>query len=190
MSVEVRQIVSREEFEAFIQLPQNSEKRFEWVMGEVVEVPNNVYVSVIAATISFYINLFLMQNKIGRVSGEGGGYWVNGQLYAPDVAYLSYDRQAVLDVDGFNTVPPQLAVEVISDPKNGEEQATLRRKLVNYLAADVMVWIVDPFARIVEVYEGDKYIMLTEADGAIIEGGIVLPEFKVALKDIFGEPIQ
>lgn len=88
MAIETRKIVSREAFETFVQLPDNSERRFEWVMGEVIEVPN-IYVSIIAATIIFQIKLFLVQNKIGRVSGEGGGYWINGQIYAPDVAYLS-----------------------------------------------------------------------------------------------------
>lgn len=79
---------------------------------------------------------------------------------------------------------------MIFDPKNGEEQSTLRRKLVHYLAEDVVVWIVDPFGRIVEVYDGDNHVLLRESDNAILEGGQVLPRFKVDLKDIFDEPDQ
>lgn len=40
--------------EAFVVRPENSEKRFEYIGGEIVEVPSNPFVSEIAGMILFF----------------------------------------------------------------------------------------------------------------------------------------
>ena len=104
-----------EQFEAFINMPENTDKVFEFIAGEIVEVPSNPYVSAISAQIIFLIKLFLHQHKIkGHVTGEAGGYMVAGERYTPDVAYISYEKQPQLAKSGYNPNPSDLAVEVIS----------------------------------------------------------------------------
>lgn len=180
----IRQPLTLADFEAFISLPENSERTFEFISGEIVEVPSNPFTSAVAAQIIILIGMYLLQNKIGHLTGEAGGYVVNGERYAPDVAFISYARQPELARSGYNPNPPELAVEVISDPTSVEEQSALRRKLANYLAAGTLVWIVDPSKRIVEVYSPGQPVQ-TITESGTLSGGDVLPGLSVSVKDIF-----
>lgn len=174
-----------EDFEVFANLPQNSDKIFELVSGEIIQVPSNPYVSEIANLIGFFIRLFLRENKLkGHVTSADGGYIINGDVYAPDVAYISYDRQPELARQGYNPNPPELAVEVIADPNNSQEQTTLRRKVANYLTAGIVLWVVNPEDRSVDVYEMGKAVQVIDEQG-ILTLDDMLPNFKLAIKDIF-----
>ncbi len=177
--------VSLSDFEVLAKQAHAQDKNIELHNGEIIEVPSNPYASAIAARIIFFLQLYLMQNGLaGHVTGADGGYIINGDVYAPDVAYLSHERQATLPQQGFNPMPPQLAVEVISDPKNAQEQAALRRKVVNYLAAHVVVWVVNPDEHSVDVYaHGQPARQLTESD--TLSGALFLDGFSLAVRDIF-----
>ncbi len=101
-------------------------------------------------------------------------------------AYVSHERQPTLPRQGFNPGPPDLAIEVISDPSNGQEQQQLRRKITVYLAAGVIVWVVDAEARAIEVYcPGEPVQILGIKDTLTVEK--LLPGFKLALTDLFDE---
>ena len=176
--------VTTEAFEALVNQPENSERRFELVSGEVFEVPSNPFVSKIAAKILIFIGIYLLKEDRGHVTGADGGYMVGGNRYAPDVAYISYERQPELATQGYNPNPPELAVEVISAPNNAEEQHKLRLKLTSYLAAGVVVWIVNPFDRTVEVHAAGRDAQALDETGTL-SGGDLLPGFELAVKDIF-----
>lgn len=174
-----------EDFETLLRLPENSEKIFEFIGGEVLEVPSNPYVSEIANLISFFIRLFLRQNNLkGHITGADGGFIINGDVYAPDVGYISYDRQTELAKKGFNPNPPELAIEVISDTKNSQEQNTLRRKVANYLNAGVVVWVVNPEDQTVDVYEMGQSVQVFHKTDTLTANGI-LPGFKLVVSEIF-----
>lgn len=187
MVASAKQAMSVTAFDQLVQRPENADRVLELIAGKVFEVPSNPYVSEIANLIAFFIRLFLVQNNIkGHVTGEAGGYMVAGERYAPDVAYISYARQAELARTGYNPNPPELAVEVISDPENREEQRQLRMKLSGYLAAGVLVWVVNPDDQMVEVHQvGQSAIPVYATD--ILTGGDVLPGFELPVKDIFPE---
>jgi len=173
MAIEIQARITVTEFDRFVELPENSDKLYEFIGGEVVEVPSNMYVSNIAARIIVLIGIYLMKNDIGHLTGEGGGYMVSGERYAPDVTFISYVKQPELARQGYNPTPPDLAVEVISNPDDPQEQANLRIKLSSYLAAGVVVWIVDPDDHTVEIHQaGNKALSLKE--DAIISGDDVL----------------
>lgn len=175
----VRASVSLAEFETFL---ASADRIVELIDGEIVEVPSNPFVSKIAGWILTAINIFLRENDIGHATGEGGGYLVNGHVYAPDVAFISYARQPELARTGYNPNPPDLAVEVISDPGSSQEQATLRRKIVNYLAVGTVVWVVDADAQTIEVYNGAAQVYGLDD---VISGGAVLPGFSLPLREVF-----
>ena len=79
-------------------------------------------------------------------------------------------------------VAPRLAVEIRSDSNSWPE---LRRKAARYLAAGTpMVWLVDAEARTLELYQADIAPQSLAGDD-VIEGGDVLPGFRVAVKDLF-----
>ena len=105
----------------------------------------------------------------------------------PDVAYVSDDRLPDGGVpQGMGRMAPDLAVEIIT-PSN--TASGMEAKLVDYLDAGVrMVWLIYPARRHITVYRAgpDTGIERLIA-GATLDGGAVLPGFRLALKDIFGD---
>ncbi len=173
-----------EEFDQFVNLPENADKLFEFIGGESVEVPSNPYVSEIAALIIFFIQLHLREQGIkGHVTGEAGGYMVSGERYAPDVAFISRAKQPELARQGYNPNPPDLAVEVLS-PTDTDRH--LRIKITNYLLAGTVVWVVHPDNREVEVYVPGQPVKIVDVNGTL-DGGEVLPDFSLMVKEIFPE---
>ena len=186
MALSSQKQLTLQDFEAFTKLPENSEKRFELINGEIIEVPSNPYVSVVAGLVLFFIRLFLRQNDLpGQVTGEAGGFIIDGHVLAPDVAYV----QKLPTNKGYETIPPLLAVEVISDPHNNTEQTDLRRKLIHYMRAGVVVWIVDYVARQVEVHTPEKPVAILQEDDVLTLDDI-LPGFELPVTDIFPTETQ
>lgn len=183
MALEKQNAFSDAEFEAFIHLPENSEKRFEFIDGEIIEVPSNPFSSEIAALIIFALLAYVRPRGLGHVTGESGGYVVAGEKLAPDVAFVSSARQPQLAREGYNPVAPDLVVEVVSP---SDKQPEIRRKLALYAQAGVLVWLVYPEQKRVEVYAPDQPVEIRYV-GDILSGGNVLPEFNLAVGDIFPE---
>jgi Uma2 family endonuclease len=169
-----------EEFDQFVQLPENADRLFEYVGGEIIEVVSNNYSSEIAARILIEIGIFVKNKNMGRVTGADGGYMVSGERYIPDVAFISREKQPEPSHEAYNPTPPDLAVEVLS-PSN--DLSDIRIKLVNYLNAGTVVWIVDPDKKQVEVYASGQAKKLGLND--TLDGGAVLPGFTLPVKEIF-----
>jgi Uma2 family endonuclease len=53
--MQIKERVTIEAFEALVNRPENAEKRFELIDGEIIEVPSNPFVSVIAMRIVGFI---------------------------------------------------------------------------------------------------------------------------------------
>ena len=173
-----------EKFDDFVELPDNKDKLFEYIGGEVVEVPSNPYSSKIAATLLIEIGIYLKTNNLGHLTGEAGGYMVSGERYAPDVAFISFVKQKELARTGYNPNPPDLAVEVVS-PTDSEKKLSI--KISNYLADQTPVVVIYPDEQEIAVHKpGEPVIILGIEDTLSVES--VLPNFKVAIKNIF--PIQ
>lgn len=183
MVIEKISPITVHQFDQMILLPQNADKRLEYIVGEVVAVPSNPYVSKIAGLIITLINMYLMKNDIGHVTGEGGGYQIGDERYAPDVAFISYETQKELTRSGYGTKPPDLAIEVISDPDNKQELRDLRKKITGYHAHDVVVWVIDPFDRSAEIHQVKVApTVLSETDSLTVDA--ILPGFELKLNDI------
>jgi len=177
------QLVTVEEFDRIATLPENADKRLEFIGGEVVELVSNNYSSEIAATILREIGNYVKAHKLGRVTGADGGYKVSGDRYIPDVAFISKAKQPESSREAYNSNPPDLAVEVIS-PGNSIKE--ISDKVANYLAAGTLLWVIYPDEQQAKVYEAGQPVKTINIDG-VLEGGTVLPGFKLPLKDIFAE---
>jgi Uma2 family endonuclease len=171
-----------EEFDEFVNLPQNADKLFEYIRGEIFEVPSYPYSSKIPSRISGYLFMYLNENDIGHLTGEAGGYMVSGERYAPDVSFTSYETQAnEVARRGYNPIPPDLAVEVMS-PTDIDKM--LRVKIANYQAAGTIVWLTNPDKENVEVYEIGKPIKFVGRDGRLSAQNL-LPDFELKVDNIF-----
>jgi Uma2 family endonuclease len=170
-----------EDFDQFIQLPENADKIFEFIRGELFEVPSNPFSSYISGRVFRRVANFVEDNNLGYTTGEAGGYRVFGERYAPDVAFLAKGKP--LSQSGYNLTAPDLAVEV-DFPSTTESLTNLRTKIANYLAAGTVLWLVLPETKTVEVYVPGEPVKPLGIDDTL-DGGAVLPGFKLAVKEIF-----
>lgn len=179
----VKEKMSVEAFAAFLATAEgDTGKRFELLDGEPVPMPTNTWASYIAMRLALLLGTFLQANRIdGYLVGADGGFVVNGQVFAPDVAYTRH-----LSKGGFAPEPPLLAVEVLSDPFSNKEQRDLRRKLAHYMAAGVVVWVVDYEAKTIDVHAPNQPVA-GYGMGDTLTGGHVLPDFTLAVSDVFAD---
>lgn len=175
--------LSLDDFSAYIALPENQDREFEFIYGEIFEVVNNPVSSKIAAKVSGYIFMYLLQHKLGHLTGADGGYMVSlTERYIPDVGFIFYEKQPKLVYeDGYIPNPPDLAVEVVS-PANKDKELML--KIGHYLEAGTLIWVIYPKEKQVAVYEQGKAVRVLVED-EILSGGTVLPSFSLKVRDIF-----
>ena len=175
--------VTEDEFDRFVMLPENRDRNFEYIAGEIVEVVSNSKSSYEALKIMGRVSVHVDDNHLGRYTGADGGYIVSGEKYIPDGAFTSYARQPVAPDVLYNPVAPDLAIEVLS-PGNSEIEMT--RKIGNYLAAGTVVWVADPEQKTIDVYT-PGLPRKTLRMGDFLEGGDVLPGFGLAVANIFSD---
>jgi Uma2 family endonuclease len=169
-------------FDEWVLLPENVEKSFELIDGEVVEkMVSNQEASEIAVTIATYIKNSLLKNPIGRVSGADGGYHVGTERYIPDVGYISKARQPERSKESYNPLAPDLAVEVIS---HSDSYVQIRHKVTQYHAAGTVVWLVLPGTWQIEIYTPNEAPQTLGLEDTV-NGGAVLPEFTMMVKQAF-----
>ena len=173
-----------EEFEKFADAPENDERRFELIDGEIVEkVPTEKH-GVIVAKIVARILAFVEEHGLGRVAVEPRHRKSDDDHNAriPDLAFTSKERALPLVEKGSVPQLPDLAVEVKSPD---DSYIKMRNKAAFYIANGCrMVWLVFPEKKFVEVYEPDVDVQILTED-EVIKGGSVLPGFTLAVRDIF-----
>jgi Uma2 family endonuclease len=183
-----RQLVTAEEFDEWVRLPENQSGIYELIAGRIVEkMPTNPRASLVAGRCLRYMGVFAEdENDLGYVTGADGGYMIMGERYAPDVAFISKLKRFVNQ--GYNPDPPDIAVEFISAA--AERQSDRQReigelliKVSNYLAAGVEVWVVDPDAETVAIHRPGQKVIVLGADDTLTTA--VLPGFSLELRKIF-----
>ncbi|MBX3064728.1 MAG: Uma2 family endonuclease [Anaerolineae bacterium] len=180
MSSGRRYPVTPDEFEAFINLPVNANRSFEYIAGEIRDVEPNPIAAQIAARLVEPLAAYLREDRIAHLTSGSSGFIVAYDCYTPDVAVLRRDRQAELVTKGFNPIAPDLAIE-INSPDN---ERVLRLKVANYLVAGTTLWIVLPSAKRVEVYTPGKPAAVLDINGTLNPGAI-LPSFTLNVSQLF-----
>ncbi|MDZ4768636.1 MAG: Uma2 family endonuclease [Chloroflexota bacterium] len=181
MSQTIDRRMTAEQFDDYVLLPENSDRRLEWHDGEIIELVSNGKSSRTAFHLGNKLGIYVYAHRSGVLTGADGGYWVNGEKYIPDAAYLSYARQPIPASVAYNPLAPDLAIEVISPT---DKPLTIARKIQNYMAAGTVVWLVDPQDRVLNVHRPGKKIITLTADDTL-DGGDLLPGFTAPLADIF-----
>jgi Uma2 family endonuclease len=183
---EQHKLHTADEFERFIALPENAERRFQLIHGEIVEMSPSERHGMIAANITTALTMYVRQHRLGRVAVEPR-HRASEDAYnvrLPDVAFTSAERALPVVEHGAVPQMPDLAIEIKS-PDDTYKQ--MRETAAYYLANGArMVWLVYPEQRLVEVYHADADIqILTENDA--IEGGALLPGFILPVVEVFAE---
>ncbi|MCA0454256.1 MAG: Uma2 family endonuclease [Chloroflexi bacterium] len=175
--------VTEDDFNRFVMLPENRDRNFEYIAGEIVEVVSNSKSSSTAGKLFARIGVHVDDNHLGRVTGADGGYMIFSEKYIPDAAFISYKRQPVDPEVAYNPIAPDLAVEVLSP---GNTETEMIRKIGNYLAAGTVLWVADYVSKTIDVYIPNQP-RKTLRVGDFLEGGDVLPGFRLAVANIFSD---
>ena len=171
------------DFEAFLAQPENQDRLFELINGEIVEkMPTETH-GMIQAELARVLGNFVKAGKLGRVVTETRHH-AQGDDHSdllPDVAFTSRERLLPPVDEGAVQQMPDLAIEIQSP---NDSLRKMRAKADYYLAhGSRMVLLVIPKKHLVEVCTSDDIQILTEAD--TLDGGDVLPGFTLPVRDIF-----
>lgn len=173
--------VSLEEFSQWALLPENADRNFELINGEVIEVsPGRTTHSRVEHLISHVVLSYCEENDIPcYASGGDGAYAILGNVIAPDFAYKPTPM-----IDAYpDPEPPVWAVEIISPNDKGPD---IRDKREIYRQAGILYWEIYPRARSVDVYAPGQPMRTVDFDGTL-DGGDVLPGFTVPLSRLLAD---
>lgn len=181
--------MTADEFWEFCQRPENENKLFELIRGEVVELPRpNKKHGYLSGNIARVIGNYSFQVGVGYMTSNDTGVLLEEDpdtVVGPDVAYYT-------DANTFDELhpkwgeePPVLAVEVLSP---NDKMSRVNAKVRDYLANGVkLVWLVDPDERKVTVYRPDRSLDVLD-ESAELTGGDDLPGFTCRVADLFLMP--
>jgi Uma2 family endonuclease len=180
-------ITTTEEFSS--PTPESSEVRsYEVVGGQIVEKPAmGAFESLLASLLWRWMANHAHENQLGRVVCETL-FLLDPALKLkrrPDLAFVSTQRwplrRRVPRTETWEVVP-DLAVEVVSLTNGAEQVAS---KIEEYFRAGVrQVWVVYPGISKVYLYDTPTSVRILQV-GDDLDGGSVLPGFRLALEDLF-----
>jgi Uma2 family endonuclease len=161
---------------------------YELIDGELKERRESALSNLIALEIGSILRNHCRQHNAGWLFAAELGYrcfpWKPSKVRRADVSLIGRDRYSLeqLSEDGFTSIAPDLAVEVVSP---NDLVGELDKKIDEYLRAGVrLVWIVRPAARAVQVFRGDRsesWLWATDE----LSGEDVLPGFRCKVDDLF-----
>jgi Uma2 family endonuclease len=160
-----------------------TEPASEYACGEVFQkpMPNRQHAA-IQLFLAMVLGPFLDRTRLGQaftelrcIFGPAG----RERTYVPDLCYVSRGR---LEFEVFLRAAPDLVIEILSPDQH---MVQFLSKIQFYLLYGVrLVWVIDPSTATITVQAPDvEPAVLGETD--TLDGGDVLPGFKVAVGDIF-----
>ncbi len=174
-----RLVTTMDEFKTFVALPENADRLFEFVNGEIIEVsPGRTRYSEFGHLIAFAVRLFCQENALPcHTSGGDGAFLIGTHVIAPDFAY----KPTPMSDDYPDPVAPLWAVEIISPT---DKASDIRSKRAVYRQAEILLWEIYPQLEKIDVY-APGYPARESGVDDLLDGGTVLPGFVIAVKDIF-----
>lgn len=139
----------------------------------------------IVAELAMRLRSYGKESRRGRaVSGDVGVYTHRDPdtVRAPDLLFISKERDLHPRAKGFFQVAPELVVEVMSPTDSWRK---VREKLQEYFFAGVLrVWVVVPKSRRVLVYRSPESFVEVGV-GEILQDEELLPGFSLTIADLF-----
>jgi len=174
-------LYTMEEFEAFIAEPENEDRLFELINGEIIEVsPGRTSNSEPGLLIAAAVVPFCRKAQIPcHVSGADGAYKIGKNTVVPDFAY----KPTEMSDEYPDPDPPLWVVEVISPTDKAPD---IRDKRRIYLQAGILLWELYAPSKSIDVYAPGQLVRTAGMDD-ILDVGDVIPGFTLAVKEIFGE---
>ena len=178
--VAAREKVTFPEFQTFIQRDENSDRLFELINGDIVEVmPGRTRNSELHNLIVVAVHNFCEAHSIAcHTSSADGAYRIQEHVVAPDFAY----KRTPMSDDYRDPDAPLWVVEIISPTDKAED---VRDKRDIYVQAGILLWEVYPRIPSVDVYVSGQPVRTFTLDD-VLDGGDVLPDFRLPMLKLFG----
>lgn len=182
MSAVAQRVLTAEEL---WRLPVTDTRR-ELVRGEIVEtiLPGGRH-GAIVVVLAMLLRLWTQKSAGGYVGVEAGYILSRNPdtVRGPDVSYIRADRLPSSGVpEGFWTVAPDLAVEIVSPSETADE---VREKVRDFLQAGTpVVWTIYPRTQEVIVHTADG-LARTYSNEDVLEYPKVLPGFACIVSELF-----
>ena len=166
-------------------LPVTNMRR-ELVRGQVVEaMPPGGQHGAIAVVLAMLLRLWAQQSAGGYVGVEAG-YILSRKpdtVRGPDVSYIRADRLPASGIpEGFWTLAPDLAVEIVSPSETADEAC---EKVRDFLRAGTpLVWTIYPRTQEVVVHTADS-VARTHTAEQVLEYPDLLPGFSCNVAELF-----
>jgi Uma2 family endonuclease len=175
-----QQKVTLDDFIQFANQPENADRMFELINGEIVEkMPGRASNSAIAMKLGIKTGSLCEQNNLPYfISGEAGSCNVLGHVYMQDFAYGTIP----LSTDYPEPIPPLWVAEVISP---NDKPSEIRAKRLVYLEAGILYWEIYPEAKSIDVYTPPGQNVQTYRESDSIDLSALIPGFTLAVRDLF-----
>lgn len=165
----------------------HEDRLYELIDGVLLEKAMGAYESYLGVLLASFLNNFVREHDLGVVLGSDGMLRLfPGRVRLPDVCFISTVQSPIEEMQQHPIAEliPDLAVEVISK-SNTEQEMT--EKLRDYFQSGTrLVWYVYPSREEVDVYRNvDNKTTVTRDE--TLDGGDVLPGFKLALIELFAD---
>jgi Uma2 family endonuclease len=166
--------------------PENRDKRFELLKGEVAEMPSpSERHCLVCGNVGYVLNGYVRRRGQGYVLTNDPGIILERDpdtVRGPDVVLFLVNRRYGELNPKFAEGIPTLAVEVLSP---SDRIGKVTRRIAQFLKSGIrLAWLIDPEARDVTVYRPnqDDYVV---DDTQELTGDGVLPEFSCRGADFF-----
>lgn len=182
-------LLTADEFHDFVLRPEHRGRRFELVRGEVLEMPRpGKFHGFLCGNLARILGNFAAARKKGYVCTNDTGILIETDpdtVRGPDL--LFFDDVATPDLieRKWAETPAVLAVKFLSP---NDTLGTVHRRVLDQLRFGTeTVWVVDPEARNVTVYQRNRQPRLLEWDEVLGETEF-LPGFRCKVADLFDMP--
>lgn len=164
-------------------------ERFELVNGQLVETGMGALACWIASVINAKLTLFVLEHSLGMVLSSETQYQCfpddPRRIRKPDVSFIHRSRVTPEILQGFVRIPPDLAIEIVSEHDTYYEVET---KVREYLQAGVrLVWVLNPATRSVRVHRLVGAPTELEASD-MLSGEDVVPGFSLEVATLYAPP--
>lgn len=162
------------------------EHRYELVNGELVEMGNSgAKHGYICSILMINLGGYIYNQKLGAIFDSSTAFAMkSGNKRSPDFSFVAKERLQGLEElpDGFLSVAPDLAVEILS-PHN--TIAEIHNKIVEYFENSArLVWVIHPQEEYVLVYHSPNPDILLKSND-LLDGEEVIPGFSFPISNLF-----
>lgn len=177
-------LIEADDYFEIAALPENDEKRLELEEGMIIEMAGSRPINTITALrIGTFINVFVMENNLGYVTGADGAFQLAPRLVRiPDVAFVAKARIPE-GIPARFKLAPDLAIELVSEDED------VFKKAREYLrAGSKMVWLVYADEKTVSVITVVSENELRAREFGVndtLDGGDALPGFSLPVRTLF-----